>query len=752
MRVQPYATDKASNAKGSDAPGTSRIVLFETSALLATLSLFTDHYTHDPEALERLIEPVSPGMPPLLDKVLIPDHVIYELTGILPISFPFMQQRFAELKDDPKKLHELIDMYALASPRGEVNDPAGDQKSHVRMLLRFIANHPDCIVHTETGKAYCERLKADYSVLGAVSGDTIEQHRPTFADAFHYLGDAFSVDALRVHAGQLMMFGLINEREFNDRIGRVETVMSKQQRFYKTEEIVGKLSKNGMIPEELAEQIKRHDTHVPDDEKNGYFKLGLLREFPELLRLPARHLQHPTPPGVRETVLSDDELFRAALAPSPLLMEHYLYSGIIPNTNASLLVMANALGFDTKELRSDDDSDHIRQALYVQGFYELSPTLAQLRRVEAACTQAHIACEELATLTASLPRSVKGMQQRFRDACHNPQENGLAQQKELRIPHIGMAYEKVFSDALVNGALTWDEFQQLVLATGGLHRRYDSYIGSQSADMLLLPSPDAAKAHIYIALDGFVGRTGKTIPQTYISRSTRSLSVGNEQRIYYDIPASDLIERCRTGLIDRRVSSKLHRSFETMLYRPAAQDAVQLRTEAVKILGEDRVVQVEKNFANRHARKSLQVQPPYQSLFSALHTNSRILRKNLGEVATLEAAKILHEQNPQANIWVTNHDSDLFCDSKRDLQIEDSVVRQHAGMHREVRGLNAALQGKEQVHLVNTVQFLDTLHTIMGRTPQKTYDVVSAKTLILKHQSRSWANDIDRRAQSALQR
>lgn len=726
-----------------------RIVLFETSALLATLSMFTDHYTHDPEALERLIEPMPPSMEPLVDKVLIPDHVVYELTGLLPISFPYMLKQFALHKGDEKARDALIDMYALSSPRGEVNDPTGDQKSHVRMLLRFIANHPDCIVHTQTSKAYSERLKADYAVLGTVDANQMRQYRPTFADAMHHVGDAFNVDALRVHAGQLMMMGIISETEFNDRIGRVETPMSKQQRFYKTSELLSKLAKAERIPEEFADHVKRQETHETDDEKNGYLKLGTLRRYPQLLRLSAKRYSVPTPSGVQEKPMTNEEIFAAAIGPSHLLMEHYLYGGIIPNTNQSLLAIANALGFETRGLRTDDANDRITQALYNQGFYELSPTLEQLITIQNTCKQAGIDAHILGTFIAAIPHAERSLQQRFRDSCTNPQSEGIAQQKELRIPHIGIAYEKVFSDALINGSLGWSEFQALVQETGGLHRRYDPYIGTQRGDILLSPSSDAKKAHVLIAHDGFVGRTGVTVPNTYISRSTRSLTVGSEQGSYYDLTASALIERCRAGLVDRRVSSKLYRCFETMLYRPAAQDVVQLRDKAVAILGEDRVIQHEKDFANRHARKSLQVQPPYRSLFAALHTNSRILRKNLGEVATLEAASNVIESESDAQLWVVNHDSDLFCDDKRNLQIEDSVVRQHAGIYAGVRELNTMLAGKDRLHMVNTNQFLDTLHTAMGRKPRKQYEAVSAKPLILNHRSRSWASDIDQRSNTA---
>lgn len=751
-----------------------RILLFETSALLATLSLFTDHATYDPEALERLLEPPAPGTEPLLDHVYIPDHVIYELTGILPICFPAMLERFAQTKHDSQALAALIDLYALASPRGEVNDPEDNQKSHVRMLLRFVASHTPkhftaadymekghpVIARTETGRAYCERLKVDYAVLGG-GKPAMEEYRPIFADALDYLGEAFKIDELRIHAGQLLMMGMISETVFNERIGRIESAESKQQRFYKLTEFLDKLekiengksthhkngsvisSRQGFIPSDLVAYIKDKEAAGSYDEHNGYLKPRLFREYPQLLRLASERHYSANPSSIKPESLDDAQLFKAAFGPSHLLMEHYLHSGILPNTTTILFIAAEVLGLDVSGLRRDDDYATIKGALYGQGFYEISPTMAQLKRIQEGCRKLHVDIPVLNTFITALPSAERGATRRFANACKHPNDQGLAQQTELRMPHIGLPYEKVFGDALINGAVSWSEFQQLVRATNGLPIRYESYSGSPSGDILLKPSADAKQARILIAQDGFVGRTGKTEPKVYISRATNIISIGNRQRAYYDVSADALIERCRLGLGDRSVSSKLYRSFETMLYRSAAQDAPGLRDQAVKLLGEDRMVQLEKNFANRHARRSLQVQPPYRSVFAALHTNSRILRKNLGEVATFEAANNLMVQHPGAHIWIANHDSDLFCTPERDLQLEDSVIRQHAGLNLAIRKLNANAQGHPELHLVNSEQFLDSLHMLMSRPPKKHYEAVSAKPFILNHRSRSWAHLID---------
>lgn len=724
-----------------------RIAVLETSALLATLSLFTDHYTHDPEALEKLTQKSPRTGKSALDALYIPDHVIYELTGILPISFPYMLRQFELHKDNPNALKQTIDMYALASPRGEVNDPMGNQKSHVRMLLHYIARHPDCIIRTAASEAYCRRLKADFSILSTSTPHTSQQYRPIFSDVINILGMDMHIEPLRIHTGQLMMMGIISEKEFNDRMGRVETALSRQQRFYKTDELIKKLESSGIINDDLAGHIKRSTP-----KNTSYATLGLLQKFPQILRLAAQRFDPPTPRAVTSTPLSDDALFYTAIGPSPLLIEHYLYSGIIPNTPTTLRIIAASLGFNITSSQGQNDSEALRDIFYHQGLYEVSPTAEQLNDISKALNAASIEAPLLSRLCASINTREQARHEEFRTACRNPQSEGLAQQSELKIPHIGTAYEKVYGDALINGALSWPEFLSLVKASNGLPRRYDDYIGSHSADILLKPSNNPEEATIALAQEGFVGRTGKTTLNTYISGASRTLPINNTQRAYDILSVRDALNRCRAGMTDRRVSSKLYRSFETMLYPAITRDSAAFRDIAVAQLGEDKVVQLEKDFSNRHARKSLQVQPPYKSLFAAMHTNSRILRKNLGEVATMQAAATVLESNKDADVWIANHDSDVFCDANRNIVLEDSVVRQHAGLDKAIVTLNAHVQGNYHLHMVNTNQWLDTVHTLLGRPARKTYPEVSAKPFIANHRSKSWEEIVHRTSQTITQR
>jgi hypothetical protein len=765
-----------------------RILLFETSALLSTLAQFTDPFTNAPDALERLLKPLKPGDQPLIDEIKIPDHVVYELTGLLPISFPEMQRRFAQAKEagDEKALNEAIELYALASPRGEVRDPKGEQKNHIRVLLRFLANHPDSLMETEISKAFCQRLKADYSVLSSSSEQTLQQYRPTFADAFEYLGNNFKADTLRVHAGQLLMMGLINESEFNERLDLVEKDLGHKKRFFKTNDLLEKMAgkentknklSNGvtlkkdvrrqgeptrMNPGDLSEHIKREEAQRSRktlvDEKEGYLTVGTFMRHPQLLRIPLSRYQVSSPSGIEKVTHEDAALVKSAFGPSHLMMEHYLHSGLVPNTNETLLILANALHFDSHGFTIHSDHDHLAQHLEQQGFYELRPTVADLNAMRDALASANIEAPLLTSFLNALPQAEKAMQKRFNEACRNPQSRGLGNHTELKIPNIGLPYEKVFGDAVVNGALSWQQFSAIVQATDGLHQNYaGGYKGTQKGDILLKPSTDPSEAKILISQGGFVGRSGKTATDDYISGAPCTILESGEKRNYLELSAADLIRRCRASLSNSRFATKLYRVFETMLYRPITLDAADVRYRAIQVIGEERLVQIEKDFANRHARKSNAVQPPYMSMFAALHVNTRIGRKNLGEVATAEAASTLlaaGDFDANTHIFLANHDSDLFPDEKtRDTKLEASVVRQHGAWFPATRMLNDQMSGQNRLHFVNSNQLLASLDSALGRTPREKYHpIVQAKPFIEKHKSDSWVQHIDLPIQESHQR
>jgi hypothetical protein len=145
-----------------------------------------------------------------------------------------------------------------------------------------------------------------------------------------------------------------------------------------------------------------------------------------------------------------------------------------------------------------------------------------------------------------------------------------------------------------------------------------------------------------------------------------------------------------------------------------------------------------------------------------LHTTSRITGKNLGEAATLEVAQTLSEQNPDASVWLINHDSDLFPNSVGRPQLEASIARQHAGLGLvpKLETLNTASLQNPNLHFVKSVQFLDSISSLLGHNPdvasqwinnhtQATDDHTKNKPYgvldkgIVRPQSTSWAAQVN---------
>lgn len=722
-------------ASASRAP--ERILVFETSALLGALQHFTDPHTNAPVALETLLERL-PGQRAPVDRVVIPDHVLYELTGLMPFSQKDMLRKLADARNDPARLEEVIQLYAMASPRGEVNDPTGMQKNHVRVLLRFIAKHPESLQATGISQKYGARLAASYNSL-SMNGPLLDQYCPTFADAFHYLGEDFHSGALRLHVGQLRMMGLLSEKEYNERLDKPETPLSKHQRFFKKEELLDRLQhktkkrdEDSRLPRFDASLIERiRKQHKNDDE---YVTVDFLRSNYGgiILRRTRENYGNKAIRAARYAV-DQEEWLQRALGPSRLMMEHYCFGGILPEGTAPLLVTAQALGFTTSHLGAGSDPDEVRHQLYEQGFFEMTPNKQQLQAVATALQAARIDAPVLNRFLGRMPEAAAEHQARFRQACGQ-----------------SIAYEKTFTDALVNGAMEWGEFWKLVQATDGMRHRYgerDEYFGTANADILVKPGPTPESTEILFSQKGFTGRRRDRNEESAVTRHSgfihgaKPLVIDGRKQSYIKLSAAELLERCRTG----RGTHELYRLFESMLHLHAMNDPVDLRNEAHAILGNERLVQFEKDFANRIARRSGKNEPPYLNLFAGLHVNGRLMRKNLGEAATLEAAATQLEAHPDAHVWLVNHDSDLFPTRKDrgDIQLDRAVVRQHAGLMPELRQLNARVAGNSRLHFVSTAsQFLDDLSRRLGLEPRGTYEQVKTKPFIAEHRSRSWADTV----------
>ena len=133
-----------------------RVLVLETSALLAILNNFTDPYNHSTDVFETLLQP-PPGRAgkPVAQSIAIPDHVFYECTGILANSIPKMLELLTSTKHDPQKFEETIEFYVTASPRTGVGVKNRDTiKDQLRTLFRFIAAHPDCLGYDLESKEF----------------------------------------------------------------------------------------------------------------------------------------------------------------------------------------------------------------------------------------------------------------------------------------------------------------------------------------------------------------------------------------------------------------------------------------------------------------------------------------------------------------------------------------------------------------------------------------------------------------------
>ncbi len=762
-----------------------RIVVMDSSALLSTLMSFTDQHTHTAHALETLMTPPQEGGKPLIDRILIPDHVFYELTGILPISLPFMQQEFQQAKDtgNTKKRDDLIEMYVHASPRGDKREGSGKVKSHIRVLLNFIADHPhDVLVHTDISEKYCKRLKADYAMLSAVSDTNIQSYRPTFGDAFAHLGDDFKAGNLRVHIGQLMMMGLITEREFNDRMGADTSGLTKKTRFLHTSEMLDCLQGKPLISEDKKSSMYRSERdiltskareliegnekekikHIKDPAKKSeahYLTLDFFEHYP-ILEHSLKSYRQKKPDQIQIKDIKPEpnaakELLHEAIAPMPLLMEHFCYGGILPTNNVALLSAAQSLGLNTDDLSKDMSQHNLRRGLYQLGFFEISPTMAQLEDIQNHLKQQEIAAPILDAFVNKIEKRPDTLRSRFNAASKS---NGNLKKQ-------GLGYEKVFVDALINGSIAWDEFLKLVEKTHGLPRIVDGNLASHDAAVLV------NKHENTIAFDqkGILCRKGMNAVGGYISDAAKVYIDGGKERDYFELPAQEMIERCHQEINhDHIANTRLYRVFESMLFPTVAHDASQVREQARELFGDDRLIQLEKDFANRHARKHNAQQPPYRSVIAAMHTVSRITRKNLGEIATLEAAQTASADAPHAEIWIINHDSDLFPDkTKRNKpQLEPSIPRQHAGLNPELANINYTAANNPKLHFVNTKQFLDTIRVQLRLDPsfaeragQHEDQEDSKRTLpwgikeraVVKHHSQSWQHHVQE-AQESTQR
>lgn len=713
-------------------------LVMETSAQLSLLLEATSgdalEYASDPAApIAKLVSRHTPSGAAMMDTIHIPDHVFYELTGLTAPCFPAMQQRLATARAEDEKVQaqdyprvrKVVDLYAAASPRGESHAARGLPKQHIRTLLWLLALHSDTVKlvgHTQdTHQAYLARMKADYAGLSSAHAADNPHYRPCFADALHYAGDTFHADGLWVHAGQLRMMGIIDEDQFNKRINNHETGNSRHQRFYRAKEVidmvVARANAAGKPVPEAMEQRWRADADAHDTDvgpaSQRQLTLGFFQRHPEFLRaaLLSRYSKAGLSPLSEADALGDTARVKQAIGASRLLMEHYLKSGLLPQDNASLLAMAKVLHFHVDGLDAGYSRDVIKERLKQQGFYEVSPTVAQLQALTAALQQTGNVLP-VQGLLAALAHEPAILRKQFTEACKGSD---------------GLPYEKVFAQALQHGWIDWPQFTQIVVQSGSMQphghmNQLQGYRGQISVDRY-----DSPQAKIRVTVGGFSSRKGECSMHAAALHDRRE----NGHLVY---TLEQLLRKCAS---DSPKAAPYHRILETMLYPAASQDAPRLRQVAQQVLGEDLLLQVEKDFANRRTRHVSSTQPPFADPFAQLHVESRIIRKNLGEAATLEAACNLLQQDAQAQVWIANHDSDLYP-KHGSVEMDNTIVRQHAGLHPELRQLNAQANRHPRLHFVTTGQMLDDVYRLHGTQPPTSYESVKARASIAKHHDGSW--------------
>lgn len=834
-----------------------RYLVMETSALIALFNLVRHDDQSEPKDLEALLDDRSSKRGSLFDHIIIPDHVLYEFTGILPISFPAMAKRFNEHKADPKALDDDIEFYTRVSPRGGTFNREEDRqiKNQVRTLLRFVANRvkageafEDVVVKTSVAERYCKQLKVDHAVLAGtgLKAQELDEYRPTFGDAVTILGDNFNTDDLRVHIGQLFMLGFMTETQYNKRMALDEKILSNKQRFMKIKDFAqllgGKNTDDKAEPEasdrakpnpwlksqtevdaliakgkeDVAERIKDIDqtiaeleskkTAAVDDAKaaaakgqkrpaeiaakepfdrdiralkarktrvendGSYVTVEFLRKHCRELMLGYHRPKNGTADNsALQTQFKDPnpeqpfDLVGRGLAPSKLLMEHYIFGDIFPRD--AIRDIARILHYDLSFLQSNTSPALLNQALYEQGFFERSLTVGELKQIRDELEklepyQDGHALNQLNQFVSRIEEGLKKTRDEFNAQCKNPQDKATISNPKSTIAHVGLPYEKVIAQELINGTLTPKEFLTILEKSKGLPVESGPYHASITQDVVVEPGvrEDGLDTHIYIRTDGFQSREGSNQLPASIAPDSEPLTIQNKQHDYYHYTLKGLIDTCQKNRDRGPTAAPVHRVLEACLFRVVSNPNLQattLRDIAHNVLGEDRLVQMEKDFSNRRQRRWKEVMPPYADSFVSMHVNRRIERKSIGEIATAEAAVTVCAQHPQAHVWLVNHDSDLYPDKENGhevIRFSDSVKRMRSEQFVPPDAPNHQLQDlmlqatadRGQLAFVGTGQFLKTIFTLNGRKPSddEINRVLRERKVISSHHSGSWATNI----------
>jgi hypothetical protein len=163
-----------------------------------------------------------------------------------------------------------------------------------------------------------------------------------------------------------------------------------------------------------------------------------------------------------------------------------------------------------------------------------------------------------------------------------------------------------------------------------------------------------------------------------------------------------------------------------MLFHVADRCASRLHAEAHGLLGEERLVQLEKDFSNRHYRHwhKAEGEPAFTSTMATLHVRRRMSGKHLGEIASAECAVRLANTKDGAEAttaWIANHDKSITEDAAGRISLSADILRQRTEMMAQTTPLLqtlATLSAAGRVQVAPTFQALAMLAQLEMMEPR----------------------------------
>ncbi len=644
--------------------------------------------------------------------VRIPDYVIYELTGILPNTIPFIQKRLSAIGDRYAKLIEehpdkrdhllqeqarhyqlQIDILVDASVRLDRRRPLADGKSTVADrrheltdLFTFFAYHPEVIVPTRVGKAFCENAHVESSVLLGVnqnhpsrmgetydhrikqleqdivhgkSSDEINElghYTVSFKDVLSVPEVGFGLDDLRIHWGQMYFMGLIDEDHYSNYMrhtGGAEAANDQgydtNKRFVTYASILNKTRETG-LKTQISEAILQR---VPNEDKKEREKI----------------LRHSLTFGELQRFVPTMDV-TASVGAAKLTFEQAIFGGLLPGSSVKLKsadpesqdiellrIMATALGYQVPQVDHflPDIHVHLRNSLKYQGFFERPVNIEDLVRIQCAFHKKDAEHKPLSLFLGKLPTVLN----------EKPKElvRGF-------LPISTAPFERLFADALVSGWLNIPQFIGLLAALNPtqLHTGRSPHITLETPDVILhmdLKERAAVTARDTVQLAELIKPDSVRIE--FRREGSRSHDIWSDS-------LGKLVESCRSSrrqgnLYPEGIRNLLEGLIRDSIRTHPARQLQRASTIFSRYFGEERgealFFQLMKDFESRQERnfKSNDAyrpeQAPARCVIAANHRNRLIARRNLGEVSVVEVAQTLLDQSEQAKVWVIANDQDL---------------------------------------------------------------------------------------------